>query len=96
VLGTQLYTKDGQEIIKIGITSVSVEARLNQLYTTGVPFKFRVIKTAETKNYAELEKALHSLLDPYRINRSREFFTERCLPHVEQIITLHAGIQQNP
>ena len=63
VLGTQLYTKDGQEIIKIGITTGNLEARLNQLYTTGVPFKFRVIKTVETKNYAELEKALHSLLD---------------------------------
>lgn len=95
VLGTQLFTKEGLEIIKIGITTGNVEARLNQLYTTGVPFRFRVIKTVETKNYAELEKALHNLLDPYRINRSREFFTERCLPHVEQIITLHAGIQQN-
>jgi hypothetical protein len=95
VLGTQLYTKEGHEIIKIGITTGSVEARINQLYTTGVPFRFRVIKTVETKNYSELEKALHTLLEPYRINRSREFFTERCLPHVEQIITIHAGIQQN-
>jgi T5orf172 domain len=94
VLGTQLYTNEGREIIKIGTTG-NVEARINQLYTTGVPFRFRIIKTVETKNYAELEQALHSLLDPYRINRSREFLTERCLPHVEQIITLHAGIQQN-
>jgi hypothetical protein len=94
VLGTHLYTKDGQEIIKIGITTGSVEARINQPYTTGVPFRFRVIKTLETKNYDELERALHSLLDPFRINRSREFFTEKCLPHVEQIVAIHEGIQR--
>ena len=94
VLGTHLYTKDGQEIIKIGITTGSVEARINQLYTTGVPFRFRIIKTLETKNYDALERALHSLLDPYRINRSREFFTDKCLPHVEQIIAIHEGIQR--
>jgi hypothetical protein len=51
VLGTNLYTKDGQEIIQIGITTGSVEARINQLYTTGVPFRFRVIKTLDTTNY---------------------------------------------
>ncbi|HEY7334156.1 MAG TPA: GIY-YIG nuclease family protein [Bryobacteraceae bacterium] len=49
----------------------------------------------ETKNYDALERALHSLLDPYRINRSREFFTDRCLPHVEQIVAIHELIQRN-
>ena len=44
VLGTHLYTKDGEEIIKIGIITGSVDARINQLYTPGVPFRFRVIK----------------------------------------------------
>ena len=74
VLGTNLYTKEGEEILKIGITTGSVDARISQLYTTGVPFRFRVIKECETKNYYELEQALHKLLEPYRINRSREFF----------------------
>ena len=93
VLGTHLYTKDGEEIIKIGITTGSVDARINQLYTTGVPFRFRVIKEFETKNYYELEQALHRLLEPYRINRSREFFTDKCLPYVEQIVAIHQDIQ---
>jgi T5orf172 domain len=93
VLGTNLYTKDGKEIIKIGITTGSVDARINQLYTTGVPFRFRVIKELETKNYYELEQALHKLLDPYRINRSREFFTDGCLDYIEQIVAIHQGIQ---
>ncbi|MBU6470444.1 MAG: GIY-YIG nuclease family protein [Gammaproteobacteria bacterium] len=92
VLGTNLYTKNGEEIIKIGITTGTVENRINQLYTTGVPFRFRVIKEFETKNYYELEQSIHKLLDPYRINRSREFFTEKCLPYVEQIISIHKDI----
>jgi hypothetical protein len=94
VLGTNLYTKEGQEIIKIGITTGTVDARINQLYTTGVPFRFRVINEFETKNYYELEQALHRLLDPYRINRSREFFTDRCLPYIEQVVAIHQGIQR--
>lgn len=93
VLGTNLYTKEGEENLKIGITTGTVESRITQLYTTGVPFRFRVIKEFETRNYYELEQSIHKLLDPYRINRSREFFTERCLPYVEQIVSIHKNIQ---
>jgi len=96
VLGTNLYTKAGEEIVKIGITTGSVEARVTQLYTTGVPFRFRVINQFETKNYYELEQSLHNLLEPYRINRSREFFTEKCLPHVDKIIAIHKELHSNP
>lgn len=92
VLGTLLYTKEGEEIVKIGITTGTVENRINQLYTTGVPFRFRVIKDIETKNYYELEQSLHKLLDLYRINRSREFFTEKCLPHVDKVVAIHNEI----
>ena len=92
VLGTNLYTKSGEEIIKIGITTGTVESRINQLYTTGVPFRFQVIKEFETKNYYELEQSIHKLLDPFRINRNREFFNEKCLPYIEQIISIHTEI----
>jgi hypothetical protein len=37
--------------------------------------------------------AAHSLLEPFRIARPREFFTEKCLPHVHQIAAIHEGIQ---
>ena len=92
VLGTNLYTKDGDEIIKIGITTGSVEARITQLYTTGVPYRFRVIEQYETKNYSELEQSLHRLLDPYRINRSREFFTDKALEYVSKVIEIRNDI----
>ena len=91
--GTNLYTKDRQEIVKIGITTGSVEGRVHQLYTTGVPFRFRVSRAFETRNYYELEQSAHRLLDPYRINQSREFFTEKCLPYVEQLLQMHKSIQ---
>jgi hypothetical protein len=35
---------------------IAPEARIDQLYTTGVPFRFRITKTVETKNYDGLEK----------------------------------------
>jgi hypothetical protein len=92
VLGTSLYTKAGEEIVKIGITTGTVENRISQLYTTGVPFRFRVMKDIETKNYYELEQSLHKLLDPYRINKSREFFTEKCLLFVDKVVAIHNEI----
>jgi len=93
VLGTSLYTKGGSEIVKVGITTGDVGNRIQQLYTTGVPTKFRVIDTVDVQNYVELEQALHKLLDPYRINRAREFFTDQCLPFFERIVALHVEIQ---
>lgn len=46
----------------------------------------------ETKNYYELEQSLHKLLAPYRINKSSEFFTEKCLPFVDKIVAIHTEI----
>ena len=92
VLGTHLYTKSGEEIIKIGITTGNVEKRISQLYTTGVPYRFRIIREFETKNYAELELSLHKLLDPYRINKSREFFVDKSLNHIDKVIKIHNEI----
>lgn len=93
VLGTNLFTKTGAEIVKIGITTGDVAARIQQLYTTGVPTKFRVIQTFDVQNYTEIEQSLHKLLDPFRINRAREFFTEHCLSYIERIVGIHIEIQ---
>ena len=92
ILGTNLFTKDGKEIVKIGITTGPVEARIRQLYNTSVPYRFRVIQEVETTNYSELEQALHKMFDPYRINKSREFFTEDCLEFVDTLIDVHKKI----
>ena len=94
VLGTNLFTADGVEIIKIGITTGPVDRRIAQLYTTGVPFRFRVISQLETTNYSKLEQALHCLFDKYRMNKAREFFTAHCLPHIPDLINIHLNIEQ--
>lgn len=95
VLGTNLFTAEGVEIIKIGITTGPVEKRIAQLYTTGVPYRFRLISQLETTNYSKLEQALHCLFDKYRINQAREFFTARCLEHISELIVVHRRIEQD-
>lgn len=92
ILGTNTFTRNGQEYIKIGFTTQTVDKRISQLYTTGVPFEFRVIKQYQVINYAYLEKALHALLDGYRPNKAREFFTVDCLEYVEKIVQINTEI----
>ena len=92
ILGTNLYTDRGKEIVKIGITTGPVEKRIDQLYNTSVPYRFRILREIETTNYSELEQAMHKIFDPFRINRSREFFTEDCLEHIEMLLSIHEKI----
>lgn len=93
VLGTQTFTKDGRELLKIGFTTTPMEIRIKALYKTGVPFEFTVVRKYETQNYAELEKAMHKLLTRFRINPAREFFVDDCLPFADEIYSLHQKIE---
>lgn len=93
VLKTGTYTQKGREIIKIGFTSQNIEKRILQLYTTGVPFQFSVHKVYSTRNFIELEQALHKLLTDFRINKSREFFTDDALPFIDGVVEIHRLIQ---
>ena len=62
-------------LIKIGLTSDSVEARLTSLSSfTGVPLAFECYFAAEVKDATRLEKTLHQLFAESRINPKREFF----------------------
>lgn len=64
-------------LVKIGMTTrPELDARLKELYTTGVPVPFDVEYACEVKacNCAKLEKALHTAFEPNRINANREFF----------------------
>lgn len=64
------------DLIKIGKTTRDdLQARMKELYTTGVPFPFDCAIAVEVENNGdELEKALHAAFGPQRKNRSREFF----------------------
>lgn len=93
VLSTGMYTSNGKRIVKIGHTTQPLSARISQLYTTGTPFQFEELHSWRTKNYTELEQALHRLFAPFRINRAREFFTDEALEFVEAIASIHFAIQ---
>ena len=74
-------------IVKIGMTErANIEARMKELYTTGVPLPF-VCKFAcnvKKSECAKIEKALHTAFAPQRVNDNREFF--RIIP--EQAIAI--------
>lgn len=62
-------------LIKIGLTSDSVESRLTSLSShTGVPLPFECYFAAEVNDGARIERVLHQLFAEYRINPKREFF----------------------
>jgi chaperonin GroEL (HSP60 family) len=61
-------------LIKIGHTTTSVQERLSQLNSTGVPAPFNVVASFMVDNPVHLEKQIHKKLDKYRYNKNREFF----------------------
>jgi hypothetical protein len=63
------------EVYKVGWTSNSAEQRARELSTaTGVPLAFVVVESWRHKDAEALEKGVHAMLGPYRLNNSREFF----------------------
>lgn len=61
-------------LVKIGMTTRSVEERAEELYTSGVPERFEVAYYTPSPDCEELERAVHESLSKQRKNGSREFF----------------------
>lgn len=62
-------------IVKIGMTTDSVETRLSSLNShTGVPLPFECYFAAEVDSCSRVERILHQLFSEQRINPKREFF----------------------
>lgn len=84
-------------LLKIGKTSRhALEARMRELYSTGVPLPFECIYACKVKlsHMGELEKALHSAFAPQRINGSREFFrisADQVLPLLALLTHMNEG-----
>jgi hypothetical protein len=78
-------------LVKIGKTSRdSVDARLNELYTTGVPVPFECAFAGRVIDESKVERAFHTAFGPYRVNPSREFFQiepEQAIALLELMIT---------
>lgn len=62
-------------IVKIGLTTDSVESRLAGLNShSGVPLPFECYFAAEVDSCTRIERILHQLFSEHRINPRREFF----------------------
>ena len=64
-------------LVKIGMTTRdNLDARMKELYGTGVPVPFECKYACKVKlsDCAKIEKALHAAFAPNRINANREFF----------------------
>ena len=61
-------------IVKIGKTTREVGARLDELYSTGVPLPFECAYAARVSDESGVEQAFHRAFGPYRVNPKREFF----------------------
>ena len=63
-------------LVKIGKTTRSdVKTRMNELYSSGVPFQFECAYAVEVNDCSTVEKALHVAFNPSRVNPKREFFS---------------------
>lgn len=66
------------EIVKIGLTTGTVEKRMKELHTTGVPTPFEKYASIKTRKYEEVERFMHHCLsllcEGSRVNDNREFF----------------------
>lgn len=74
-------------LVKIGQTKRErVEARLKELYGTGVPLPFvcEYACRVAASDCEKIEKALHRAFAPNRINQNREFFEVK----VEQVVAI--------
>lgn len=62
-------------LVKIGYTERSVEERISELNSTGVPTPFDVEAVFCSSQPYQDEKQIHERMEGYRINQGREFFS---------------------
>lgn len=62
-------------LIKIGKTQrKDLQARMSELYSTGVPFPFECLWAGEVADCTKIENILHNAFRDKRVNPKREFF----------------------
>ena len=83
-------------LIKIGYTSRTPEARASELYDkiTGVPMPFEVAHKLPCKNPQKLESQIHEALKAFRPNKDREFFKYPPNEAFEMLKSLSQGRQE--
>jgi hypothetical protein len=69
-----LVNKAMPGLVKIGYTEVSLQDRLAQLNSTGVPAPFDVLASFMVNDAVQAEQLIHSELTKHRYSANREFF----------------------
>lgn len=65
----------GNDIYKVGLTRRNTQERATELSSsTGVPLPFDILASWEVGDCNSVEKTVHTILKPYRLNKRREFF----------------------
>ncbi|MDE8347369.1 MAG: GIY-YIG nuclease family protein [Acidocella sp.] len=83
------------QVYKVGWTSDSAEERARELSSaTGVPIPFAVVEVWQHPDPGALEKGVHAMLDPYRLNEGREFF-KLTYPELKAIIETEIARSQH-
>ena len=70
-----LSTRDKPELLKVGMTTRSVEERAREINTaTGIAVPFGVRRCWRVLDASKAEKLAHNALREFRVRRDREFF----------------------
>ena len=83
-----------EDWVKIGMCSTTVEQRVKQLDSTGVPLPFEIFATMKTSKFKQAEKLIHNFISKFtnlRIRSNREFFNikpEEALEIFKQVATV--------
>lgn len=76
-------------LIKIGKTQrKDLQARMSELYSTGVPFPFECLWAGEVHNCNRIENIIHNAFRHNRVNPKREFFSiepDQVIPLLQEL-----------
>jgi len=76
-------------LIKIGKTQrKDLQARMSELYSTGVPFPFECLWAGEVRDCSRIETIIHNAFRDKRVNPKREFFNiepDQVIPLLQEL-----------
>ncbi len=76
-------------LIKIGKTQrKDLQARMSELYSTGVPFPFECLWAGEVEDCTKIENIIHNAFRHNRVNPKREFFNiepDQVIPLLQEL-----------
>lgn len=61
-------------LVKVGRTTTSINQRMKELYTSGVPVPFECFHASVVTDDIDVERRIHRAFSKYRVNTNREFF----------------------